>query len=147
MTQFNLSAIWDHIREELKDKGIDLDSDCCETSDGSPMKVVCMAGGLSDSLEKMGKTTRDQVLMVRIDEDTRKKLDQWVETGAFKSRSEAAALFINEGLVIHAKELGELQEALNSVEDAKENLRRKAREVFRAGKESAPADEVERDSD
>lgn len=130
MTQFNLSAIWDHIREELKDKGIDLDADCCEANDGSPLKVVCMAGGLSDSLEKMGKTTRDQVLMVRIDEDTRKKLDHWVETGAFKSRSEAAALFINEGLALHAKELGELQEALNNVEDAKENLRRKAREVF-----------------
>lgn len=133
MTEFNLSGIWEHIREELKGKGIDLDADCCETSDGSQLKVVCMAGGLSDSLEKMGKTTRDQVLMVRIDEDTRKKLDHWVETGAFKSRSEAAALFVSEGLALHAKELDELNEALSNVESAKENLRRKAREVFRGG--------------
>jgi Arc/MetJ-type ribon-helix-helix transcriptional regulator len=138
MAELNLSGIWDHIREELKDKGIDFDADCCEPTDGSPLKVVCMSGGLSDSLRRMGKTTRDQVLMVRIDEDTRKKLDRWVETGAFKSRSEAAALFINEGLSLHSKELDELNEALSNVEDAKDRLRQKAREVFHRDNDPDP---------
>ena len=137
MPDLNLSGIWDHIREELSGKGIDLDSDCCGSSDGSPLRVVCLHGGFSDSLEKMGKTTRDQVLMVRIDEVTRKTLDHWVETGAFKSRSEAAALFIGEGLKLHSRELNELDEALTNVENAKERLKQRAREVFRTDKESA----------
>lgn len=130
MTEMNLSKIWERIREELRDKGIDLDTGCCETASGSPLRVVCMAGGLGDSLKEMGQTARDQVVMVRVDEGTSKKLDHWVETGAFKSRSEAAALFMREGLQVHARELQELDEALSGVEDAKERLRQRARQVF-----------------
>ncbi len=125
-----------HDGDELHKAGIDLDSGCYECEDG-PLKVVCMGGGLSDSLREMGETTRDQVAMVRIDEDTSKRLDHWVETGAFKSRSEAAALFIREGLKVHARELDELDEALKGVESAKDRLRRKAREVFDKGEEEA----------
>ncbi|UCG86900.1 MAG: hypothetical protein JSW71_23910 [Gemmatimonadota bacterium] len=136
MTEINLSKIWQSIRDELKDKGIDLDTGCCEAETEGPLRVVCMAGGLSDSLKEMGRTTRDQVVMVRVNEETSKKLDQWVETGAFKSRSEAAALFIREGLMVHARELDELDEALSGVEDAKERLRRRARQVFDSEAES-----------
>jgi hypothetical protein len=53
-----------------------------------------------------------------------------VETGAVKSRSEAAALFIKEGLKVRAKELEQLRGALKGVEEAKEKLRARAREVF-----------------
>ncbi len=133
MPDIDLSKIWERIRDELGSKGIDLDIGCCDGVSGSPLKVVCMAGGLSESLKEMGKTARDQVVMVRIDEDTTKKLDAWIETGAFKSRSEAAALFIREGLKVHGRELNELGEALKGVEDAKDRLRQKAREVFEPG--------------
>jgi Arc/MetJ-type ribon-helix-helix transcriptional regulator len=141
MTEINLSGIWTRIKEELEANGIDLDTDCCDES-GSQVKVFCMAGGLSDSLKEMGKTARDQVLMVRTDEETTKKLDAWLETGAFKSRSEAAALFIREGLKVHASELHELEEALQGVEAAKDRLKKKAREVFEASSEDTE-DEAE----
>ena len=131
MTEINLSGIWTRIKKELEASGIDLDTDFCDES-GSPVRVICMSGGLSDSLKEMGKTTRDQVLMVRCDEETTKKLDAWLETGAFKSRSEAAALFIREGLKVHTRELDELEEALQGVEAAKDRLKKKAREVFEA---------------
>jgi Arc/MetJ-type ribon-helix-helix transcriptional regulator len=137
MDSLNMTHIWDRIRQELSSKGIDLDADCCGTDSGSPLKVVCMAGGLSESLKEMGKAPRDQVVMVRIDEETGKKLDGWLETGAFRSRSEAGALFIREGLKVHARELDELGEALRGVESAKERLRRKAREVFNSQKNEA----------
>jgi Arc/MetJ-type ribon-helix-helix transcriptional regulator len=130
MTKIDLSQIFERIREELGSKGIDVNTHCCEPMSGAPLRVVCMAGGLSDSLKEMGKTPRDQVVMVRIDEDTAKKLDAWIETGAFRSRSEAAALFIREGLKVHARELDELEGALKGVENAKERLRKKANEVF-----------------
>ncbi len=129
MTEINLSEIWTQIKEELGASGIDLDTDCFDES-GPSVRVFCMSGGLSDSLKEMGKTPRDQVLMVRIDEETTKKLDAWLETSAFKSRSEAAALFIREGLKVHTRELDELEEALRGVEVAKDRLKKKAREVF-----------------
>jgi len=130
MADINFSNIWQAIRDELKGKGIDLETGCCEAEGQGPLRIVCMPGGLSDSLKEMGRTARDQVVMVRVDEETIKRLDQWVATGAFKSRSEAAALFIRDGLQVHARELDELDDALSGVEEAKERLRHRVRQVF-----------------
>jgi len=81
-------------------------------------------------VREMEKNPRDQVVMVRVDEKTSQALDAWVETGAVKSRSEAAALFIREGLKMRADELERLRDALRDVESAKERLRQKAQELF-----------------
>ncbi len=94
------------------------------------VKVVCVAPDLQDSVKEMGASSRDQVVMVRVDGETAKTLDAWVATGAVKSRSEAAALFIREGLKVRASELDKLKDALNEVEEAKQRLQREAREVF-----------------
>ena len=68
--------------------------------------------------------------MVRVDSETAEKLDAWVETDAIKSRSQAAALFIREGLRVREKELAELEEALDDLNEAKSRLRERAREVL-----------------
>jgi len=117
------------IREQLMDQGIDLDSLCGGESLG-PVKVVCIAPDLKDSVRKLGESTRNQVVMVRIDEESSLSLDDWVETGAVRSRSEGAALFIREGLKVRAEELGKLKGALKDVEAAKQRLRRKAKDVL-----------------
>ena len=93
-------------------------------------KVVTITPDLGESVREMGESPRDHTVMVRVDENTSKRLDAWVEIGAVKSRSEAAALFIREGLQVRADELAELEEALQNVEKAKQNLRDKARTVF-----------------
>ena len=93
-------------------------------------RVLGVASDLKNSIRELWQKTRDQVVMVRVDSDTTRKLDAWVETGAVKSRSEAAALFIREGLKLHQKELAQLGEALQGVETAKEILHEKARQVF-----------------
>jgi Arc/MetJ-type ribon-helix-helix transcriptional regulator len=81
----------------------------------------------------MGQAPRDQVVMVRVDEETCKKLDSWVESGAVKSRSEAAALFIREGLKVREAELEQLEDALRELEKAKSRLRAKASRIFDSG--------------
>ena len=68
--------------------------------------------------------------MVRVDEATLEALDAWVATGAVKSRSEAAALFIREGLELRADELEQLRDALREVQEAQDRLKAKAREIF-----------------
>jgi Arc/MetJ-type ribon-helix-helix transcriptional regulator len=118
------------INEELKKEGIDLKKLGEDCLSGLPLKMVWVASDLDDSLREMGEETRDQVVMVRIDDDTTESLDDWVETGAVKSRSEGAALFIREGLKVRADELARLKDALADVKAAKEKLREQARDVL-----------------
>ncbi|UCC29828.1 MAG: hypothetical protein JSU86_16685 [Phycisphaerales bacterium] len=129
-TDSGQGGLWAAIRDELRAKGIDLDTLCCAGMEGARAKVVCVAPDLAESVQEMGQAPRGQTVMVRIDEETIKTLDAWVETGYVKSRSEAAALFIREGLKVRASELEQLREALQQVQRAKSRLREKAREVF-----------------
>ncbi len=118
------------VTEKLREHGIDLERLCDCGPDDARVKLVCLAPDLSESVQEMGQTPRGQTVMARLDEETVGKLDAWVETSYVKSRSEAAALFIREGLKVRASELAELSEALDSVRKAKERLRKRAREVF-----------------
>ena len=124
------NGLWTAIRDQLKQQGVDVDALSSCTIGGSPVKVVAVSANLCDSVDGLGAAPRDQVLMVRVDGATINTLDQWVETGAVKSRSEAAALFVREGLGVRAQELSELREALDGVDEAKRRLREKASEVL-----------------
>ena len=134
-TGFDFGGILGMVEDELEKVGIDVDlgSDVSVRSwpkGDSRFKVVCVTPGLKDSVEEMSKTARDQVVMVRVDSETSEALDAWVQTGAVKSRSEAAALFIREGLNVRADELARLKDALAEVQAARERLHEQAREVF-----------------
>lgn len=130
----DLTGLWEKVQSRLQEKGIDIELpegfDLFSDEIGSRVKVVCVAPDLKDSVEEMGKKHRDQVVMVRIDAETLGSLDAWVATGAVKSRSEAAALFIREGLKVRADELERLRDALREVQEAQERLKSKAREIF-----------------
>jgi Arc/MetJ-type ribon-helix-helix transcriptional regulator len=121
-----LSSVFDQLRAQ----GLDFESLSCCGDEGSAPRLVCVAANVRESLDEMGKSKRDQVVMVRVDEETAKRLDAWVETGAMKSRSEAAALFIKEGLKVRATELSDLEDSIQDVEAAKDRLRKRVREVL-----------------
>jgi Arc/MetJ-type ribon-helix-helix transcriptional regulator len=121
---------WEFIQQKLREKGIDLDELCCDRPPGSAVKVVCIAPGLDESYEEMGKSPRGATVMIRTDEETSQTLDDWVESGYFKSRSEAAALFLREGLKMRADELAKLKGALEEVKAAKDKLHEKADAIF-----------------
>jgi Arc/MetJ-type ribon-helix-helix transcriptional regulator len=130
---------WRVLEERLESLGVDLEArlhtlgvDLQELEDSltEGFKVVCVTPDLGESVREMGESPREHTVMVRVDEETRRKLDAWVETGAVKSRSEAAALFIREGLHVRSDELAELEDALTRVEQARARLREKARTVF-----------------
>lgn len=124
-----LPRILEVVREQLRAHGIDLDAGCCGP-ESAKIKVVCVAPDLKATVEELGKSPRDQVVMVRVDAETARDLDAWVETGAVRSRSEAAAVFMREGLQVRAAELSKLRDALREVESARERLRARAREVL-----------------
>ena len=123
-------ATWRLVEDVLKEKGIDLENLCCDKTSGSGVKVVCIAPGLEASFKEMEMFPRGQTVMVRTDEETSRTLDAWVETGHFRSRSEAAALFLREGLKLRASELEKLTDALHEVKRAKERLHEKAGKIL-----------------
>ena len=72
---FDLGGILDSIQEGLEEAGINVDLGGGSTTWSWPkkskrVKVVCVAPGLKDSVDEMGKSPRDQVVMVRVDSDT-----------------------------------------------------------------------------
>lgn len=121
--------LWEAIRKQLSRQGIDLDVSCCAGAQDKP-RVICVAASLGDSARELAQTSRDQVVMVRMDKESVDGLDAWVEAGVAKSRSEAAALFLKEGLRLRARELSDLKEALANVEEAKRQLRERAKDVL-----------------
>ncbi len=122
--------ILDAISAQLAAAGIDLNSVCSGKAGEIKVKAICVVPDLGDSVKEMADSPRDQVVMARVDQQSAAALDCWVESGSVKSRSEAAALFIREGLKVHSRELGELEDALREVDNAKRKLRDKARHVI-----------------
>ncbi len=143
--KLDLPEILNSIREKLAEAGINFESCCCPgagtakdgeeapdagASDRAKVKVVCVAPDLQQAVEELCSCSRDQVVMVRVDQETTTKLDTWVETGAVKSRSEAAALFIREGLKVRESELERLRDVLQRYNEANDRLRRESREAL-----------------
>ncbi len=125
-----MTNLIDEISEALAGHGIDFRIGLGGDEDLADCTVMCLTGDMKDTVAEMSRAARDQVVMVRIDEETRDDLDAWIETGAVKSRSEAAALFIREGIKVRSAELGQLREALKDVGEARKRLEEKAREVI-----------------
>ena len=125
-----MTDLFTEISKTLEDHGIDFRIGLGGDDDLANCTVMCLTGDMKTTVAEMGQAARDQVVMVRIDEETRDDLDAWIETGAVKSRSEAAALFIREGIKVRSGELEQLREALDDVSQAKRRLERQAREVI-----------------
>jgi hypothetical protein len=126
----DMSEVWTQVSKALEDHGIDFRIGIGGDGDLADCTVMCLAGDMKTTVAEMGRMSRDQVVMVRIDEDTKDALDDWVETGAVKSRSQAAALFMREGIKVRSGELEQLREALDDVGQAKQRLEEKARQVI-----------------
>jgi Arc/MetJ-type ribon-helix-helix transcriptional regulator len=126
----DLSDVWTQVSKALEEHGIDFRIGIGGDSDLADCTVMCLAGDMKTTVAEMGRTPRDQVVMVRIDEATKDALDDWVETGAVRSRSEAAALFMREGIKVRSGELEQLRDALDDVGRAKQRLVERARQVI-----------------
>lgn len=126
----DMTDVWTQVSKVLDKHGINFRIGTEGFGDLADCTVMCLAGDMKTTVAEMGRTPRDQVVMVRIDENTKRALDDWVETGAVKSRSEAAALFMREGIKVRSGELEELREALDDVGRAKQRLEEKAKEVI-----------------
>jgi hypothetical protein len=129
---------WASIKGLLETLGVPLEG--CE--DGAEARVVVVSAGLDGAMRELSRSARDQVVMVRVDKDTLGTLDRWISAGLAKSRSEAAAIFIREGLNLRAAELDSLSQALAEVDAANVRLRAAASRIL-GGLKPADADATE----
>lgn len=68
-------------------------------------------------------TSRDNVLMVRVNDDSREKMDMLVDAGLFKSRSECAAFLIHQGIKAQESLFGRLKEKVEKIQKIREELK------------------------
>lgn len=77
-------------------------------------------------LMKLGKGLGDRgnVVMTRLVDTDLKQIDALVEVEAFKSRSEAAAFFIKEGIQARKDLFGKVMPTVNKIRELKEQAKR-----------------------
>ena len=68
-------------------------------------------------------STRENVVMVRVDKESLAKLDDLVEAGLANSRSEAAAYLIGEGVKSRSGMFDKISEKIENIRKAKDELR------------------------
>ncbi len=126
-----------NIPAQLRDMLVQLGIDpaALEGTAGGP-KVVVVSASLDDALEAVREGNREHVIMTRVDTATATQLDDWVKVGAAKSRSEAAALFMREGLNVRADDLRRLSDVLADYEAAKARLKRESDALFGRGEDA-----------
>ena len=78
---------------------------------------------IRDTIQGM-KGSRENVVMVRVDQESLDRLDDLVESGIMGSRSEAAAFLIAEGIRARQGLFDRIGEKIAEIRRAKEELRR-----------------------
>jgi Arc/MetJ-type ribon-helix-helix transcriptional regulator len=97
----------------------------------SSVKEVAQKTGeaFNKATESIGKAidsalaARDHVVMVRVNDDSLKSLDALVQTGIFKSRSEAAAFLISEGVKAQASLFERISERIQEIDRLRAELK------------------------
>ena len=91
---------------------------------------------LKESIQGM-RAGRDNVVMVRVDDDSKSKLDELLEAGLVNSRSEAAAFLIAEGIKARSQLFDTISGKVEDIRKKKEELRR----LLEEDGEATPASE------
>jgi len=68
-------------------------------------------------------SARDHVVMVRVNDESLKRLDDLVQSGIFKSRSESAAFLISEGVKAQEALFARIAQKINEIERLRSELK------------------------
>lgn len=99
------------------------------STSSKPLDPRASAAAIKDAVESMGKAVssalqdRGNVVMVRVNDETLHSMDVLVAAEIAKSRSEAAALLIAEGIRANAKLYNRIGDITQQISDLKVQLR------------------------
>jgi Arc/MetJ-type ribon-helix-helix transcriptional regulator len=114
--------------EDEKDEEDEEDEECTE-------EACCCSGEDEAVLHKLGKKGfmiklahglegRDNVVMTRLNDDDLKQIDALVEVEVFKSRSEAVAFFIKEGIQARKDLFQKVMSTVDQIRELKEQAKK-----------------------
>ncbi len=92
---------------------------CCPESEGAEKFKEKVLMKISEKLEG-----RSNVVMTRLNDEDFKQIDALVEVEAFKSRSEAAAFFIKEGIQARKDLFQKVMPTVKKIRELKEQAKR-----------------------
>jgi Arc/MetJ-type ribon-helix-helix transcriptional regulator len=84
---------------------------------------------INKATESIGKAidsalaARDHVVMVRVNDESLRKIEALAESGIFKSRSEAAAFLISEGVKAQSALFKRIEEKIDQIERLRSELK------------------------
>ncbi|HEY7545664.1 MAG TPA: hypothetical protein VID27_12310 [Blastocatellia bacterium] len=116
--------------ENTESKGADFDL-------GSTVKEMAQKTGevIKGATQSIGKaiesalSARDHVVMVRVNDDSLQKLDALVQSGIFKSRSEAAAFLISEGIKTQGPLFERIEEKIREIARLRSELKDSIKDI------------------
>ncbi len=113
-------------KEEKETKGGQQQKKYQKTLDEFGAQVEKFAVKTAESIRKAidkALESRNTVLTIRINDESNKKLSMLVDAGLFKSRSESAAFFIEEGIKTQAPLFTKISNKLEEIDKIKGELK------------------------
>ena len=124
------------ILESLGDIAEELNQNVRITVEKGTAHAERLGENLKETIQGM-RSGRDNVVMVRVDDDSKSKLDELLDAGIVNSRSEAAAFLIAEGIKARSQLFETISGKVEDIRKKKEELRR----LLEEGGEATPASE------
>ena len=116
------------VRDRIQDLIGDLNLVDLTVLDGGVIAAcICepseMKDNVKDAIRAMTGSSRNNVVMVRVNEESLAQLDQLVEAGIVSSRSEAAAFLITSGAHARTDLFDKIAEKVEEIRKTREELR------------------------
>ncbi|MGB7923660.1 MAG: hypothetical protein WCF57_10490 [Pyrinomonadaceae bacterium] len=88
-----------------------------------PESLSAIGRDISRTIERAMSAKDDYVVAVKVSPEAQEKLEQLVQAGVFRSRAEAAAFLIDEGIKTQAALFDRVQQKLSEIERLRAELR------------------------
>jgi Arc/MetJ-type ribon-helix-helix transcriptional regulator len=88
-----------------------------------PESLASIGRDISRTVERALSAKDDYVVAVKLSHDAQEKLEQLVQAGVFRSRAEAAAFLIDEGIKAQAPLFDRVSQKLSEIERLRAELR------------------------
>jgi Arc/MetJ-type ribon-helix-helix transcriptional regulator len=88
-----------------------------------PESLSAIGRDISRTIERAISAKDDYVVAVKVSHDAQEKLEQLVQAGVFRSRAEAAAFLIDEGIKTQSALFDRVQQKLAEIERLRAELR------------------------
>ncbi len=111
------------IFESLGDIAEELNQNVRVTVEKGTARAERLGENLKETIQGM-RAGRDNVVMVRVDDDSKSKLDELLDAGIVNSRSEAAAFLIAEGIKARSPLFDTISEKVDDIRKTREELRK-----------------------